>query len=247
MIVRETPWDDRNLGLSSCEITVAGTDCDDDVITGTITCRGVYGYCLVKFPQKRIALAHRLEQEGFRFLEAQLDLHKNLLRPFPVAPFLEKSAEAGICRRITDQNDCEALFGKIAGVFDSDRIFLDPVFGADISAERYRNWIRNSFEKPEYHCVWICAGDVPVGFFFMEEKGDAADSSLSGLFAEFKNKGFGPLAVSTHIGYALSLGKKKLVTRVSLNNIESLRMHLAFGYEVSHANYVMRCISGARI
>jgi GNAT superfamily N-acetyltransferase len=244
MIVKETPWDDRNLGLATREISVAESDADADVLSALEFVSALNdSYSVIKIPPKKTSLIHSLEKQGFRFLEAQADIHKNLKDGF-LPPYLSKIADAGSSVRIETPEDCEKLLSRINGVFDSDRICLDPFFGEKISALRYKNWIRDCFGKKEYHLALVRAAGTDVGFFFLKENDEAAaDSALAGLFPEFKQQGYGPLIISTHLNYARSLGKKKLVTRVSLNNTESLRMHLAFGYEIAQSHYVMRYLS----
>jgi GNAT superfamily N-acetyltransferase len=241
MIVRDTPWDERALGLPSMEICAAETDSDEEVLreADAVRSKGRI-YCVMKFPLKRVELAHALEEKGFRFLEAQSDLHKNLSRDAAVEPYLLSAARRGSFTPVCTAEDLSALLNRLDGVFDSDRISLDPAFGKQVSLQRYRGWIEDRFGKDGAHIAWITADGVRVGFFFLEQKGDAADSALAGLFPEFKGKGYGPLIISAHMECAKNAGVKKLVTRVSLNNLESLRLHLAFGYQLAGARYVMR-------
>ena len=245
MIVCDAPWDDANFGMKAEEVTVLDSDEDSSVLREIdLLSSGENRYCLIKFPQKRIALAHSLEKRRFRFLEAQFDLHKNLVREEGLASYLRKVADMGVAERITDTDGLNLLLEKIEGVFDGDRVCLDPFLGEEISLVRYRNWIRNNFDRKDHHLAWIRVGESHVGFFFLKEIDEnSSDSALAGLFPVFKKLGYGPLVISAHLEYARSIGKKRSVTRVSLNNIESLRMHLAFGYEIIQSNYVMRYMS----
>lgn len=242
MIVRETSWDDRNLGLKTHEISVVDSDVDTDVLSKVGSFFGLKdSYCVIKIPPKRVSLIHQLEQNGFRFLEAQSDLHKKLTAEFTFPSFLKAITKSGGYDPIEKPEECERLISGLDGVFDSDRVCLDPSFGECISTLRYRNWIRDCFGKKDYHLAWIKAGDKNVGFFFMKEIDElTADSTLAGLFPEYKNSGYGPLVISVHCDFAKAIGKKKILARVSLNNMESLRMHLAFGYEIVSSHYVMR-------
>ena len=243
MIVRAAPWDERALGIPSMEICAADDDRDEDVLREAEAVRSKGRiYCVMKFPMKRVVLAHKLEEKGFRFLEAQTDLHKNLSRDAAVEPYLLSATQRGSYTLVSSGKELALLLDKLDGVFDSDRISLDPAFSEEVSLQRYRGWIEDRFGKDGVRIAWITADGVRVGFFFLEENAGTADSALAGLFPEFKGKGYGPLIISAHIECAKKAGVKKLVTRVSLNNIESLRLHLAFGYQLAGAQYVMRYV-----
>ena len=242
MTLRRTVWDDPHFGLESMKLLVSDADSDEAVLNEAekvLALRRIY--CAVKIPMKRVALIHALEDGGFRFLETQAELHLNLSKDFQPERFLLAAAERGKYE-IVKAEDFPSLLERLDGVFDSDRIRLDPAFGSDISLSRYRGWLADRFGKDGAHILWIIADGKRAGFFFLERTGASADSALAGLFSEFKGSGYAPLIISSHIGCAKELGCRKIVTRVSMNNMESLRLHLAFGYQLASANYVMRHI-----
>ena len=242
MTLRRTPWDDPHFGLESMELAVTDADSDGAALAEAekVLSSGKV-YCAVKIPVKRVALIHALEERGFRFLETQAELHLNLSKDFQPEKYLLSIAERGRIEPVSSE-DFPFLLNRLEGVFDSDRICLDPAFGPEISLSRYRGWLSDRFGKDVAHIAWIIADGKRMGFFFMECKGAFADSALAGLFPEFKGTGYAPLVISSHIACAKELGCRKLVTRVSMNNLESLRLHLAFGYQIASANYVMRHI-----
>lgn len=242
MTVRRTPWDDRSLGMEAREIIVGEEDSDEAALDEAGSARSAgRTYCIMKLPMKRIALIHALEEKGYRFLEAQAELSLNLAKGFQPEAYLSRVTERGGFDAVSAE-DFPSLLERLDGVFDSDRIFLDPAFGPAVSLVRYRNWLEDRFGKEGSHISWILGDGKKIGFFFLERKDNTADSALAGLFPEFKGSGYAPLIISSHIECAKKSGCGKIVTRVSMNNIESLRLHLAFGYQLSSANYVMRYI-----
>ena len=242
MTLRRTPWDDPHFGLESMELAVTDADSDGAALAEAekVLSSGRV-YCAAKIPMKRVFLVHALEEKGFRFLETQAELHLNLSKDFHLEKYLLSVAERGRIEPVSIE-DFPSLLSRLDGVFDSDRICLDPALGPDVSLLRYRSWLSDRFGKDGAHISWIIADGKRAGFFFLESEGDFADSALAGLFSEFKGSGYAPLIISSHIGCAKELGCRKLVTRVSMNNMESLRLHLAFGYQIATANYVMRHI-----
>ena len=65
------------------------------------------------------------------------------------------------------------------------------------------------------------------------------DSFLAGLFDKDKNSGFGFSVLYYPMVEAKRMGLKKMITGVSANNPDSVKMHLALGYQIKTMDYTL--------
>jgi len=130
-------------------------------------------------------------------------------------------------------------------MFNTDRVFLDYYLSKDKAMKRYKNWLTDDFGKSSCLLYKLVFKDKFIGFFYLKDIGESmVDSVLAGIFSQYKKLGLGSSIVGKHIELAKNLGYEKIITKVSSNNIESLRIHLAYGYEIKDSKYVYRKLNG---
>lgn len=240
MKIIKATWEKRNLGLNVIEIEFEPNDGPKNLKK---LGRFKADYFVAKIPIKNLFLAHKLEDDGFRFMETQFSLARDLTKNFQVEPYLEKIANVVAYQKIHSKNELDQILKQIdRDMFDTDRISLDYSLPKRISVNRYRGWMKDEFDKGSTICKLLFGKEL-IGFFLLKKHDEITlDSVLAGVFSRYKSSGLGAASIGKHIDFCIKNHVKKLIARVSSNNIASLKMHLAFGYEVKGAIYVFRKI-----
>lgn len=239
----EAFWEKKNLGLNTLELEF--DERDSIKILNTIEEFEEYDYIVAKVPKGKVDFIHKLEMIKFQFMEAQVELINNLKQNIEIPNRLLKTSNDIHYVSVTEEVELEMLLNKIdLNMFDTDRISLDPCLGKELAAARYKNWIRYLFYKEDSMLYKLIYKQREIGFFLFKKINEKIYSSvLVGLYTEFKNKGLGFSIVEQHIRWALENHAEQIVTRVSSNNLRSLKLHLNFGYEIKDIYYVFRRIN----
>ena len=145
-------------------------------------------------------------------------------------------------RLVKNKADLKAILDKIdIRMFNADRIYLDYTLLKVSALRRCHNWIKDEFAKKKAIMGELIFNKRTIGFFLLrKENEEIMHSVLAGVFSRYKNLGLGAVAIGKHIDYTLKADVRKVTAEVSSNNLESLRMHLSFGYEIKRINYVFR-------
>lgn len=240
-IIKET-WENRNLGRDAYEITLNRKDLKDfDTTLKEIRAQDFAGaYVVVKMPVGDLKALHALEDDGFRFIETQFhiaDYFEPKETPDETADLMKNAERITIPK---EKAEWERVISKITpDMFDTDRISLDPFLGKEMACKRYQNWCRDLFENPN-SWMWVMRVDgkeVSFGLNVRDEEKQTDDGILGGVFAEFKNEGYGIFQ---------SCDKEKtdakVKTAVSSNNPAMLRIYQHFGKIITKELYVLRKI-----
>ena len=141
-------------------------------------------------------------------------------------------------------NELEELIHKIdRDMFDSDRISLDPCFNTKTARNRYVNWIQDEFSKKGTVLCSIDIDNKNAGFFLLKKINTRTYFQVMiGLFSSYKGFGYGKSVIEQPILWSKKMGICTLRTRVSSNNIISLKCHLSLGYTIDKGIYVLRRI-----
>jgi L-amino acid N-acyltransferase YncA len=228
-------WEQRNLGVTSTEVTVEENDCVAEMVTLLRTLDRQYQ--VVKVPAGRYDLMETVAQAGFSFIEASLNVVHNL-----------KVAEpAGIMKRINDSityeemnaGDVEKLYAEIRkGVFITDRIYLDPAFSSELAAQRYIYWVQDEVERGGQLYKLVYKREA-VGFFiFKETTGGGCYPFLSGLYAAAATPGLGNVLLHKIIEEAVRRGLKFISSYISTNNLPVVKVHISEGFTIINIYYV---------
>lgn len=232
-------WEKRNLDLEAAEISFSPSDTfaafDPQVLR-------TFDFVTARVPTGSIQLIHDLENIGFQFIESQFDLSLNLGREADLISNTKAMLDKISLLPIRDNDSLGALCRSISeDMFEVDRVSIDPFIGVSKGAIRYRNWVRDEFSKPQTSLYEMALGNTPFGFFLLKEAGPKQLSALlAGLYPQFKNKGLGFSIVAKPIEWARQHGYKVLRAKTSSNNLPSLKIHLACGYEIEDIQYIFR-------
>ena len=234
-------WEKRNLGREAWEITLDRKDMED--VPGVIkalddeTFKGAY--VCVKLPVGNLKMVHALEDDGFRFLEVQLSLISHFE---PTNILSHRESMGNVEFKIVEKTPeaWERIIQKVPeGLFDTDRISLDPMFGPDVARRRYQNWMRDLLANPKSRLtVMVVDGkEIAFGLDIIDEC--RVEGVLGATFEDARNSGYGMLSMAGYHENGLSM---KLRTAVSSNNLVVLRTHQNCGRVVYKEMYVFRKI-----
>ena len=234
-------WERKNLGMDAWEVMLDRKDMADiSAIMEQLHAPEFAGcYVCVKLPVGDLHMIHALEDDGFRFLETQFHLVEALEKS-DIMRYGESAGHIPVEERVVPKTREE--WGKIIekitpGMFDTDRIALDPAFGPDVACQRYRNWCWDLFDNPKsvLHVSSLEGEDIGFGIAVLIQEPDVYDGVLGGIFEAGKGCGMGVCIVR-------SGGKGKLKTTVSSNNVAMLKIHQNHGRIVRNERYVFRKI-----
>ena len=227
-------WEKRNLGVTSVEVVIDQADSIEAIINALEKLDAEYQ--VVRVPVGRIDLYELLQKYGFNFIEAMChpcyelsDFH---------SPFEEKENDVGY-EEITSKEALEEIFRYVKdGMFNTDRISLDPHFSTDQSTNRYIGMIKDKLDQGAVACS-IVRGENNIGFFVLSKPcSDIFDVVLTGLFPQYQGKGLGFHIVLQMLNFARDKGAKLLVSHVSVNNKKSFELHLKHGFKTAPIEYL---------
>lgn len=233
MKIIDAIWEKENLGVTSKEVLVDLNDTVDDVRAGLATLSDQY--IVVKIPASRFDVANLVQNMGYRFVEEMIEVEHDLheVKRNRILQRLYDSLDY----REMNVSDVEMLYSEIdKGLFSSDRISNDPHFSPELSARRYKNWIRSMLNDGAIPYVMSYKGE-PAGFIVLTTKDRVVyHSVLGGGYEKFRKTGLGMVQKEQEI--VKLLGGKLLMTKVSSNNVNQFRALLANGFTVNKINHV---------
>lgn len=235
MIVKDAWWDTRNLEVRCAEIEFDANDSIGEVYHALDT-SSQYDYVTAKIPSGRIDLLHELENNGFQFVEALIEMRHDL-KEILCSPIVRRVLQNVSYNHAESETDL--IFDKIRdGVFDTDRVFLDKHFSHEAAANRYINWIKDELKKGAT-LFNICYKDTNVGFFsFKITDNNVGYPFLSGIYNS-DVIGIGNAVVTEPLKHAQETGCRYVCTHVSSNNIPIIRIHEQAGFYTSSIQYVL--------
>lgn len=242
MKIIEATWEKRNFGMDTYEISLDKKDLRnfDDAYQKIKSQNFKNSYVVIKMPVGNLEALHKLEDDGYRFLETQLSLVDHFEPLDSEASILSNQEDVKTEILPKEKSEWEQIINKITpGMFDTDRVSLDPKLGKEIACKRYKNWCLDLFEKPNTNLYIKKINDVVFGFSIdvVDEKTGVVDALIGGNFEEFKNMGLG--------GIMLNDAKKIKANRkttVSTNNLPILKLHQHCGRVIYKERYVLRKI-----
>ena len=225
MRIVDAIWEKRNLGVSSLEINIEDGDSVDDCLKRLKKQQA--DYIVVKIPTKMSEFVFFIQELGFVYIEDMVHLVSDLRMSERTA--LEERMYNSVTTQIMDESDVENLLIEVKkGLFDTDRISLDPFFTKEQATNRYVNWIKDERSRGTVYFNYIYKGNK-VGFVSLREEKDGVYSSvLGGIYPEYRNSAIG--AVVKVVDIVRSYGGKKIETNVSTNNPAQIRNLIKSGF-----------------
>ena len=192
---------------------------------------------VTRIPPAAIAMAQALTAVGFYPVETLLDMHFPLSR---FKPIIDPPPKHLRLRRATP-DDLPFVLRIATSTFSTDRFHLDPNLPSDKADRRYASWVENVFrgQEPTY-ILEDRRGPHVVGFTYIHDVGPKIfDMSLAGVDPEHLNSGAGVVLYQLMMVECRALGYKSGVSRISINNLNALKLSLRLGCTIRGATLVL--------
>ena len=233
MKIIDAIWEKENLGVTSKEVLVDLNDSVNDVKAGLVNLNDQY--IVVKVPASLFGITALVQDMGYRFVEEMIEVEHDL-HEVKRSRILQRLYDSLDYREMT-ASDIETLYSEVdKGMFSTDRISNDPHFSAELSARRYKNWIKSMLNTGAIPYVMSYKGE-PAGFIILTTKDRIVyHSVLGGGYEKFRKTGLGMVQKEPEI--VRLLGGKFVSTNVSSNNVTQCRALLANGFTVRNINHI---------
>lgn len=239
------PWDTEIFGFPVAQIDrirIGDGDIDvpyrqfetwrDSVHARLVSCR---------LPHDRLVESMFLEAHGFRFVEMvygpRLD-RLDRVTPVAGAPVIT----------IASKDDIPAIESVAGDAFTTGRFLLDHRLDPVLSANRYRVWVRSSFENAR-HVVLKAEIDGKLAGFFITE--DRADGSvywhLTAIAREFQGRGVGAALWTSMIVRHREAGRTSIETTISAHNAPVINLYARLGFRFQSPSMTLHWTDAARL
>lgn len=224
-------WEQANLDCRVAEVSVTP---NDELSEGTLLdLEKNYDYIVLKFAVADYSHYLWATKHQFAFIETQLTLQKRM-KDWCLSPSDSRLLKNFSIVDVIDPSGLNDILDKIdENMFTTDRIYLDPAFGPQFSARRYKNWIRSAFEKGASLQRFLYR-DKEIGFGIARIEDNVMYGILGGLYS---GMGLGIIAPT----YPLLYAKKDFewfIPKISMNNTPVLRLYNHFNFEIINVEYV---------
>ena len=238
MEIKYTPWEKRNLGVSSSlEFIIHEQDQWNDIKEDVI--RHEENYQVMHVPGGNTEVLLMAQDEGFKVIEMNFQLSRKL--DAVSMPKLFQRFEPYIsCHEATAQEkDTILSYIKDGGLFSTDKVARDPFFGIEQSGWRYYCWTKDVLNNGASLLCMQYKGQM-IGFdVCVQQNENVAEAFLGGLTPENMNSGLGFVMVYLITKFAKEKGYKRIITGVSSNNIQILKLHKMFDYSITGCSYCL--------
>lgn len=236
MHILPAPWEKRNLGLSCDEVTLEQGD--DLTIVDQGLAQLVSEYQVIKTPCARPDLLLHLQGRGYVVMEVLSSCYHDGQFPTLSRP-QTKMLDSLFCAAATAQERDEIVGQIRSGMFDTDRVAIDPRLGPALAARRYAGWLMDEVARGAT-VYSLSHKQAPVGFFVMRPADNQVwHAILGGIFPSFQRYGFGFFMNYLEIKQAMEQGAKRVFTAFSSNNPAIAAIHYTLGYRLHQQHYVL--------
>lgn len=235
MVYMDTPYEERNLGVTSCKFTIQRKDNVQECLEQISRCTKQYQEAVVE--AGNIEMIHGLENQGFRFMETMIDLEAN--RKELVIPRVAQRFLKDVAYEPSTKQEIDAAVAYIRNqvIFSTDKIALNPAFGPGVAGRRYSFWARDLLKEGADCYSFKYKGEV-YGFEFVRLENGTARLCLGTGYVE---KGAGTSLITSTASYKhwMESNIEKLATEVSSNNPSVLKLHEMYGLHVVQMRYIL--------
>lgn len=238
MIIKNTPWEKRNLGVeSSIEYYVNEGDTWNEIVDDIKQHDEEYQVMHIASGNTDVLL--NAVGMGFFLIEMNIQLAVDVNKV--VFPEIYRRFENKVTCELSTEEEKGKILSAIekGNMFSTDKVARDPYFGVDYAGRRYAYWTKDKVNQGAY-ILSMKYKEKLVAFDVLFDAGNGiGEAFLGGVLPEYRNSGLGFIGVYHVAKYAQKLGYKKIITGVSSNNLSILKLHELFGYTVESASYCM--------
>ena len=233
-------WDEPILKIPTFEIISEEENIKElDISIKSILNKYQRYYIVVKAPIKCINTYSYLMENKFCFIETQFSINVRLREYQQNKSKIIPGYRQLELYKVKDESMLNYIIQEVKkGIFQTDRIALEPNFGIDISNKRYANWIYESFHDSQCDLLIAQNSSQPVGFSLLKSKDRDIYGLLGGIFNSYKRDGYFPeILHNTFVNYSNN-EFKNFKTDISSNNLEVFRIYQELGCKISSVRYV---------
>jgi hypothetical protein len=240
MEIRLNEIDSRVLGRPVLDLLDPSERDDIAELETAYVARYEPAYALCKLHVEDVALIHRFEAAGFRFIETQLRLHFSLRRPFEIPSGSYDFEE------VTSETALEEVLTIVRETFTDDRWLIDPSLpdARSLSGKRYEAYVRQSFDRAGervYRLLERESGRTMAMRTHRHLGNGEALMLLGGVHPDYKGAGLAPLMSFYEYNELLRNGVTRITTHVSARNYAILNLEMsALKYRVAQTFIVLR-------
>lgn len=246
MHVQDCPWEIKNIGKKTVQLNYSLHDeYNVDEVKSAID---GYQYIVAKVPCGNINCLLGLQGDGFRAIETQIRLSKDIGSFRDVIENYKDVLRKVSFRKVNGDSDFEDMLSCVDdNMFSTDRVTLDPNFGPHIGHNRYIGWMRNEKAAGTSSFWWVNKENVSVGFMMLRICQNNIDCLLNGLFTPYHQKGLGIITPASPLLMAIreGLNVMKEETSISANNVAVVHLYNKLHFKVEGMEYVL--VKHARI
>lgn len=228
MTITEAVWEKRNTGFRVCEVVFTPADLSKKEVD-LIPCKG-YDYIVAKVPAGHNELIHLLEDDGFRYLENQINIRFCSTGSETINGDWANRFRDHSCVRVTSTEEVAEITGRIRseGLFEKDRFSLDPIFTPPLPDRRIANWVEDISSNGTGKIWSIEKHGTAVGFFIISPRGTTAYVDMAGIYRQYRGTGLPWLLLLNILKESERMGHSTVTASVSSNNIATLNTFTRF-------------------
>ncbi len=184
--------------------------------------------CLVfvKIPPKETSVIKTLTVQGFYPTETMVGVHGNLLALKPCRAFKR------LTLRPATNDDRAKILDIARHAFALDRYHLDPNLPNDKASYRYEYWLDNGLKSQDLVLVYEDESkNKTLGFCHVRDiDADTIDFSLAAIDPSYQKAGLGVIMYHECLTLCKSREKRKMITRISINNVAIVNIFANLGF-----------------
>ena len=228
----ELPWETRNLGIPSFELTLPDSEGELNEILSKILLNQASCFIQAKIDRTKIPFSMLLERNGFYFVETALSLNTVFSKNASLAGFMENSKAFLPVRFDPDRFELLSAdktspivrndIRKIANEsFVDDRFHVDPNCSKELADGRYVNWVGDMLVDDRCKFDLLTYEGVPIAFMGRRHE----SLLLAGFVRKYAQSGLGEFFWLSVLKRMVEEGFDKAVTTISANNMPTLNLH----------------------
>lgn len=250
-LIKETPWETRNLGLPAYQLSSEGLDdkAFARVVREDLAALSVTGDLFFVFARLHAAESIKmrvLEQAGFRLIEGTLQpwsklsgnplFQRFLDDPAAILPSGVSAQEIEV--KLLDQHEADfAQAERIREIarhsFTADRFHMDPFCGGEKAGQRFAYWVDDLISREGVDFDLLRVRSVIAGF--MARRAD--ELILAGFAPEFIGARLGSYLWFSACERVRQAGFDEVHTTISTNNMPVMNLYAKLGFRFRNPMY----------
>ena len=239
MRIVDAIWEQRNFGFNVTEVVCSEHDSAEELSDALKSIEAPYSVVIV--PAGCTQLLMCAQRSNYQFIETSFHYEASLNRiifPGVFTRFMNQLSVLPASEQLKEKALDEIRSGAL---FSTDRIALDPVFSKELAGKRYYNWCVDALDAgADMEIAFL--KDEPVAFNISQKdknREGVVNGLIGGMYSESINKGLGFLLVQCEMECCRKLGGRICAGTTSSNNMQSLRLHMHFGFDITGSDYVL--------